>query len=333
MSPSPLQTKTRLRQIARAQRQKGVAIITALLIVTLAATISITISTRLQLDVRRTSNLIATDQAYVYSLLAEESLEIVLQDEDLRKGFIDLLIKDGVARQPLVIDNASIEVEVTDLNACININSLVSNNGTINKTTQTRLQQLFANSQISRDLTPAIIDWIDTDLTDTPSGGAEDGYYLNLEKPYRTAQIPLYSISELRLIRGFEDNKTYSRVKRLIDGYYDKELERQANPALCAYVSNGPTPININTASVEVLESIQPDISEAQIAEVITNRTEEALTSIPAVFTTPDNLALESSYYLLKSKVTIGNANKVMYSIIFWDGQNSETVSRSQRTL
>ena len=44
-------------------RQRGVAIITALLIVAIATTISISISTRLQLDVRRTGNLIAGDQA------------------------------------------------------------------------------------------------------------------------------------------------------------------------------------------------------------------------------------------------------------------------------
>ena len=47
-------------------RQRGVAIITALLIVAIATTISISISTRLQLDVRRTGNVIAGDQAYLY---------------------------------------------------------------------------------------------------------------------------------------------------------------------------------------------------------------------------------------------------------------------------
>ena len=44
-------------------RQRGVAIITALLIVAIATTVSVTISTRLQLDVRRTGNIIAGDQA------------------------------------------------------------------------------------------------------------------------------------------------------------------------------------------------------------------------------------------------------------------------------
>ena len=102
---------------------------------------------------------------------------------------------------------------------------------------------------------------------------------------------------------------------------------------MCAINTNVPTTININTASVEVLESIQPGITKTQVDDVITQRSNSALTTLPAVFTSPDNLATESSYYLMKSRVKIGNANKVMYSIIFWDGQNTKTLSRTQRTL
>ena len=61
-----------LTNCSAGKRQQGVAIITALLIVTIAATVSITISTRLQLDVRRTSNLIALDQADFYLLEASK---------------------------------------------------------------------------------------------------------------------------------------------------------------------------------------------------------------------------------------------------------------------
>ena len=315
------------------RRQGGVAIITALLIVTLAATVSITISTQLQLDVRRTGNLVTTDQAYVYSLLAEKSLQVILQNNELQNGFIDILISEGIAKQPLYIDNAFIEVEVTDLSGCININSLVDSSGTIDTVTEDRLNALFNNKGIAGNLTQAIADWIDDDLNNTVPDGAEDGYYLNLKKPYRTAQSPLVSISELRLIKGFEDSKTYRHVTQLIQGSYDEDSKRFSGPALCAFKTNNNTPININTASIEVLESIQPDITQAQIDDLVQQRTSGALTTVPSVFTTPANLATESSYYLLKSKVIIGNAKKVMYSTIYWDGENTITLSRTQRTL
>ena len=315
------------------KHQQGVAIITALLIVTLAATVSITISTQLQLDVRRTGNLVVTDQAHIYSLLAEKSLQVILQDKELRDGFIDILINDGIAKQPLFIDNASIAAEVTDLSACLNINSLVDTSGNINAITEARLTQLLSNKGITNNLTLAIADWIDTDLNTRTPNGAEDGYYMNLEKPYRTAQSPLYSIRELRLIRGFEDNDDYKLVTELIEGTDNQDSGRFSGPALCAFNTSHATPININTASVEVLESIQPGITKAQLDDILQQRTDSALTKVPAVFTTTDNLATESNYYLLKSRVIIGNANKVMYSIIYWDGTNTHTLSRTQRTL
>ena len=61
------------------KKQTGVAIITALLIVTIAATVSVTISTQLQLDVRRTGNLIALDQTDIYVSFIEKFTEDTLQ--------------------------------------------------------------------------------------------------------------------------------------------------------------------------------------------------------------------------------------------------------------
>ena len=82
-----------------------------------------------------------------------------------------------------------------------------------------------------------------------------------------------------------------------------------------------------------MLKSLQADITQTQIDDILQKRTSDALTSVPTVFTTPDNLATKSSYYLLRSRVLLGNANKVMYSIIHWDGEKIRTLSRTQRTL
>jgi len=315
------------------KHQQGVAIITALLIVTLAATISITISTQLQLDIRRTGNMIANDQAHIYSLLTEDYLQIILQDEDSRDEFTEELINKGIAQRLIPIDNATIEVEATDLSGCININSLIDTAGNIITVTDARLTQLFSDKGITVNLTQAIADWIDKDLNDNIPDGAEDGYYMNLEKPYRTAQTPMVSINELRLIKGFEDDEVYSNASELVRGTYDKDSGRFSGPSLCAFDTRRTTAININTASVEVLKSIQPSITKAQLDDILQKRTDSALTSVPTVFTTPANLTTASSYYLLKTRVKIGNANKVTYSIIYWDGTSTFTLSRTQRTL
>ena len=80
-------------------RQRGVAIITALLIVAIATTVSISISTRLQLDVRRTGNVVAGDQAYLYTLAAESWSQRILK-QDRKDSEIDHLGEDWAIELP-----------------------------------------------------------------------------------------------------------------------------------------------------------------------------------------------------------------------------------------
>ncbi len=308
------------------KQQRGVAIITALLIVTIAATISITISTRLQLDIRRTSNLIAQDQAHFYLLAAEEWSQRILRQDKEDSSIDDLSEAWATPLPPLPVDGGSIQGTLTDLHACININSLVTN-GKINVPVQTRLSLLFQNQGIESNTIPAIADWIDGDLQ-TKSNGAEDGHYLNLETPYRPANSPLYSVSELRLIKGFEDNDTFQQIR----------------PFICAFVADsGDTSINVNTASAEVLQSLSTDMTESLVADILEQRIESpfndlkeftSFSKLGTIITDTTNLSTTSDYFLLRTQAIIGQANNVMYSIIYRDASGkTEIISRTQRTL
>lgn len=321
-----LLSRSRIMSPAGAKRQRGVAIITALLIVTIAATVSISISTRLQLDVRRTANLIAQDQAQFYLLAAEEWSQRILR-QDKKDSSIDSLDESWAFQlPPLPVDGGSIQGTITDLHACINVNALV-HNGAVDAVTQTRLSQLFNNLGVSSNLTQAIVDWIDGDLETTNPNGAEDGYYLNLPAPYRTANTPLRSISELRLIKGFEDNKTYALVK----------------PYLCAFIINGDIAINVNTASAEVLQSLSTDMTKNLTADIISHRAEEPFNDIKeftkfaeldTIIRDTTKLTTSSDYFLLRTQAIIGQANKVMYSVIYRDASGkTKVLSRTQRTL
>ena len=321
------------------KRQRGVAIITALLIVTIAATVSITISTRLQLDVRRTSNMIAKEQANFYLLAAEEWTQRILRDDKKDNKTDGLSEAWATELPPLPVTGGSIQGKLTDLHSCINVNSLLTNteiggvqiaeqSDTINPSTQARLTQFFENQKIDSNLTQAIVDWIDNDLDTTNPNGAEDGYYLNLEKPYHTANTPLQSITELRLIKGFEDSKIYNSIK----------------DHLCAFVPvNGDVSINVNTASAEVLKSLSPKMTDSLVQDIISRRDDELFsdlkdfTSFAKLKTIIKDVALlstSSDYFLLRSQAIIGQANRVMYSIIYRDEEGkTEVISRVQRTL
>ena len=311
-------------------RQRGVAIITALLIVAIATTISISISTRLQLDVRRTGNVIAGDQAYLYTLAAESwSKRILIQDR--KDSEIDHLGEDwAIELPPLPVEGGYIQGKLTDLQSCFNINSLLdagtdTNTGTNSNVARTRLERLLTNLKIDTAGAQAIIDWIDSDLQTTIPDGAEDVYYMNLDQPYRTANTPLQSISELRLIKGFEDPLVYATVL----------------PHVCAFGVN--TPININTATTEVLRSLADDLTDSDIEKIIEQRNDTAFNNINE-FTSSSNLkekigsteglSVDTEYFMLQTESTIGQVRVLGYSIIHRniDG-NITVIARSQGVI
>ncbi len=148
------------RQPFTGKKQTGVAIITALLIVTLATTVSISISTHLQLDVRRTGNLIALDQANIYASFIEKFTQDRLENVDDFTELMKMLRKEGKFEANYPVENGTVEGEITDLNSCINLNSLVDSStspATMNPLVQARLTRIFTNNAIPTSMVAAII--------------------------------------------------------------------------------------------------------------------------------------------------------------------------------
>jgi general secretion pathway protein K len=302
-------------------RQRGVAIITALLIVAIAATVSITISTRLQLDVRRTGNIIAGDQAYLYTLAAESWSQSILR-EDRQDNQTDHLGENwAIELPPIPVDGGFILGKLTDMQSCFNLNSLLDANSDTSLS-RVRLERLLANLGIDKAYAQGIIDWIDNDLDTTIPDGAEDVYYMNLEQPYRTSNTRMLSVSELRLIKGFDDAEVYNALL----------------PHVCAFGVN--TPININTASAEVLRSLAEDLTESDVNKIIDQRSETAFSNINEFtgiddlknkITSTDGLSVDTEYFMLTTESTIGQVRVIGYSIIHRSSDATTTViARSQ---
>lgn len=320
------------------KQQHGVALITALLIVALATIISVSISTHLQLDVRRTGNILASEQAMLYTLFGEKIARIALQ-EDRQNNDTDDYDEEWAIPRQFPLEGGQIRGQLTDLQACINLNTLYSA-GTVNPLTEARFRRLLANQQATANQNPdinlnidinvvtlSIIDWIDDDLDQTSSDGAEDIYYMNLERPYRTANSPIQSISELRVIRGFEESKTY-----------DALINNTQENLVCAF--GIPASINVNTAPAEVLESLAENINGQNILQ---ERKDNGAYSNISDFINRNNLqtieppldqgglSVSTEYFLLETEAIIGQARTLMYSIIQRDNNGETTViSRTQ---
>lgn len=234
----------------RSLRQRGVALITALLIMFMAVAIASHLAQQLNMSMRRSGNIINSNQAYLYALGAE-TLAIIGLNEDIKANKIDSY-DDFWAMEydPFPVEDGAgyIYVKVKDLQGRFNINNLINKDGKLDPVSIERFRRLLVLFGIDPEVSNAVIDWMDKDHNAQGQYGAEDDYYLGLEQPYRCANRPLTSVSELRLVRGLDTAEQFN------------ELAQQ----LIALPEH--TPINVNLASYEIHYAIIGDVQKAALA-------------------------------------------------------------------
>jgi general secretion pathway protein K len=331
-------------------RQQGIALITALLIVTLATTAAVTITSQLQREIRRSGNIMHRDQAYIYALAAEDFARYGLKlDFDTSKNdhLNELWHIIPVAED---IEGGTLEGRLDDLQGLFNLNNL-ANKKALDKD---RFQLLLKNLQFTGDeiqqLTAALLDWLDSDQTSQLSYGAEDDYYQGLSdplKPYLTANQLLSNLSELKLIKGFSDEIL---LKLRLTPALDPVSGEVLLPVFTVLPSY--TEININTASVEVLKSIDTQITDAIAQEIIVKRDGDVnnggvatpfesvndfkkyLEGLSVKNLDVTSLSVVTEYFLLTANTTISHAQMHLRSILKRDNKGvSSVISRSQGVI
>jgi len=262
--------------------QKGIALILALLVVSLVTAITVELSWRFDLSFNRAANRFAGAQAYSFLKGAEQwayfYLTEDLKEDQKRDGgtpcdsLNEIWATEVAGYQPENID-ATISLKLIDAQGRFNLNSLYSKfsprrGGSIPEwqkwTAQQRrfirlLQTLELEEGVPVDLemataiTAAIIDWLDQAGDDGFEGvdqprhylGAEEDYYSRLEPPVTIPNQTMISVSELRVIRGITP-----------------ELYQQLLPLVVALPNSDPNPqsgerkaadLNINTMPPELM--------------------------------------------------------------------------------
>jgi len=295
------------------QRSRGVALITVLLVVAFATIAAVALSSRLQLDIRRTENLLRSDQAWLHALGVDNWAQGVLL-EDLKTpagSQTDNLLEDWYA--PLVsvpIEGGMVNARLYDQQGLFNLNNLLDKKGKPSAVDKDRFQRLLEMFELERELANAVIDWMDGDTNETPPRGAEDSVYQGRTPPYRSANRRMAHISELLLVEGFT-SEAYESLAPFIT-------------ALPEYVA-----INVNTAPIPVLMILAPGITEANAEALVERRelvpymnTEEFLDDSalagPAqgVLTQTGGLDVKSNYFMVKGGVQVGRAQVGISSLL-----------------
>ncbi|MHB8536220.1 MAG: type II secretion system minor pseudopilin GspK [Sulfuricaulis sp.] len=216
------------------RRERGVALITAMLVVAIAATVAAYVSLDQQVWLRQAQNLSDRAQAEVVRAAAEE-WAITLLDKDAKNRTDDDLTQNWAkGLPPIPVEGGQLTGQIMDAQGRFNINNLVLRNSASDKGV---FRNLLEAQSIDPNLINAVMDWIDPDSDSRTPDGAEDIDYLQLPTPYRTANQPMQSVDELRLVHGF----TPAMVEKL-------------RPFLTALPQ--ATSINVNTAPPEVLSAL-----------------------------------------------------------------------------
>lgn len=115
------------------------------------------------------------------------------------------------------------------------------------------------------DLINAVKDWLDDGDGDATTGlsGAEDDYYLALERPYPCGNGPLGHLDEMARIKGIDEallrrEEMGYRLMDLLTVYGVETAQTQEAPAGARRYTY-PGRININTADLPVLFALMPD--------------------------------------------------------------------------
>jgi general secretion pathway protein K len=294
------------------QKNRGVALITAILISALAGMVATDLAWDNALDVRRTMVLLQRDQALQIAMGAE-SWAIGILHQDSEESQTDHLGEIWAQEIPgLPIEGGEVFGSITDLQGRFNVNSLIDENGEVDPASLEQYARLLAALGLDPRLAGITADWLDSDLDAAFPDGAEDPIYTSILPPYRTANQTLTGISELQALDGM-DKASFDLLARHIT----------ALP--------GRPGINANTATAAVLQSLDDNMSQASVEALLSEREDGGFADIGTAFSSlvqPDvlnRLDEATNFFQLKVVVRIDSVRFTLYSVLERDPRGSVT--------
>lgn len=346
----------------------GMAILAAMLVVSVVTAIAVKQSWQSNLDLKRAGFRWMGFQAKAYTAGAEQlailALVQDLEDDKTDGALIDTKSEFWSQGFTFPSDYGQVDIRVIDAQSRLNINALAAPFNTLGKNTPMpgdarftavhrrflRLLQLipiddesetYLSQPEAEAILEAIIDWIDSDQNVTGFGGAEQGHYQQLDIPVTIANAEMASITELMWIKGM----TPWLYQRLIP-----------------YVSALPaaTPLNVNTMHEFIVRTfnipsiLQPlndvdgqevasGLSGAELNQVSDIETQVVIeglfgqtpstpasgNTLPSSGIDTAGLSVNTEYFELHTTITVGDNVYQSKSMIKRDSNGAKVVRRT----
>ena len=324
----------RMRKCApRGKKQRGVALIIALILVALAAILASKLTFDGFLERRRTIGVLAAEQALHFGMGAEAlAADVLAQDFQSSGSMTTLAAPWAQPTQPLPITPeedaegepiGTLQGELEDMQGRFNLNSLgrLKTDGKQDPQPLEQFQRLLVLVGLEVKWAGLARDWIDADDTPGNPDGAEDQVYTSQTPPYRTGNWPMMSPTELMNLPGFGAER-YRKIAPYVTALPDANLK-----------------INVCTASSPVLESLAENLRTEYPPELLasarktgcfpdlnTFRKVVGAQYLPAINNLLDQ---KSQYFRLTTRVTLGTTEFTLYSLLWRNGSKVTPLLRS----
>ena len=297
-------------------RQRGIALLVAILLVAIGTIIAAALAYENAMTARRGAATFALDQTILVGEAAEAlaawGLRQVWQTDKTH-----IYIGQGWDKPqgPFeVVPGVMLTAQLEDLSGRFNLNSLVSSDGTPNKVAVAAFQQLLVNLQMEPMWAGYMVDWIDQDINPTIPDGAEDSVYMGQNPPYRTPNMYITSTTEMLALPGFGRD----RFKKLAPYIVALPIDAKVNictapgPVLDAFIP-GRTEFGADPDSLQKNRENAAGCFPTQAEYQQSFESQQQYTQAQSMF------AQNSNYFRLTSFVTIGTAEFNLYSLMYMD--------------
>ena len=314
---------------------KGAALIMALFVTAIIASVSAGLFSLVSTNLENEKNMISEQQAILTTLSLESFTKKYLNNKENRNNIV-LAANNFSQKSPinLPLERGNLEANIVDMGQCFNLNSLISISATGEETANQEnleffknlMKSLFIQDQKIEEISPAVIDWLDKDFFPDSYLGVEDDYYRN-EKPSRlTSNQFFFDITELRDVKGMTE-EIFQKLKPYICAFNSVETKININ-SLNPFYPNILVALSSNTLrdleARNILNS-KPLGGYSSVSDFLNQQ--EIKTTFSSKFS-KSNLTLETKYFILNTNIKIDDKDFHLKSHIFMLNESPKVIRR-----
>ena len=284
-------------------RQQGVALVSVLLVVTVATALAYAMVDRQGFTIAHSQQTLAGSQARQFALGGEQYARQILyadwEEEETR--VIDTLLEEWSAPEEVFeVRGGALEIRIQDLDRRFNLNAVSGDREGAQNTA--RLKRLLTALEIDANLADHWVDWVDAD-EDVTALGAEDAAHLMGDPPRRAANQRAAHVSEFVVATGL-DARAFERLRPHVAVLPLDDLE-----------------VNVNTANEIVLGTLAPNFTASSALRLVEQereiaRVEDITGTHPELGEAVAVLTVTSAFFRVQVRAEVDGARSDLTSLL-----------------